>query len=98
AIQVTRLGVTLRGSEEPTRPGSDRESRLDLFSTRNPCRCQRDGLSVLLALALLGAISPAPAAIASVQSASQDPTSASSVAVKFPAAQSAGELNVTAVG
>jgi chitodextrinase len=52
----------------------------------------------VLGLALLVIARPATAAIAYVQSASQTPASASSVAVKYAAAQGAGDLNVIIVG
>ena len=51
-----------------------------------------------LALALLGNPRPADAAIAYIQSASQDPVSATSVTVNYAAAQNAGDLNVVVIG
>ncbi len=71
---------------------------MQLSSWWSARRRQLGLLGALLAIALFGITRPASAAITSVQSASQDPVSASSLAVKYAAAQIAGDLNVIIVG
>ena len=63
------------------------------------CNPWRAGLWIgLWALALFGVAAPVAAATPYVQGAYQDPASASTLSVKYAAAQAAGDLNVIVVG
>src|ERR1700678_2270773 len=60
--------------------------------------CGRVGILSVALLDAVGVAQPAAAAVANVQSAAQVPVSANTLSVTFSAAQSAGDLNVVAVG